>query len=461
MGYETAYSGGGVDKKQINGLGSMSDHLSDNGVIRIKKKSTRVCKVAYTLNNHQPVQCSIIGEQPLFYMDFEEDFESSAPFLNPHDLKSLEREINNLKEKTEYLDYQDQFDTTLEDKFNMFFTNAADMFEPHDIKYSDDIAVVIGALQKSRLGNTYLEIAQKHGASFSYNSQIETAFYDRTSGQILLNPNHDFETQILLMARELRRHWQHRQGGLIHPLMFHPDNAVMINRAQTADLAVSMVRIAWELQLTGQKTIWDRLENSSMADLAHAFAREAFLDFRTNNNGVAMAAVFEGWFLSERCRGQDRALIQQMLADYQGYVFELDKSLQGLTPSILAALGSMPYGKNYLASHAQTIMNDTIFTDVRDRSNANFLWFIKFERSFRETEHQLQTPEASATSPSRGASKSHNLQDLPHAEQPAQIIQLYSEQNQAGAQSGDRILKQHGKSDKSADIIYLQRWSSE
>jgi len=147
-------------------------------------------------------------------------------------------------------------------------------------------------------------------------NQIENGTYDRKNKKIMINPTLNNEDQILMATQELRRHYQHRQGALIHPLMFHPDNAILINRAQTCDLVVSMIRVAWELQLAGNKDVWTRIENSSMADLGRAFAREAYLDFRTINNGEAAAAVFEAWFLSERCRSQDKVLIQQMLSDY-------------------------------------------------------------------------------------------------------------------------------------------------
>jgi hypothetical protein len=79
-----------------------------------------------------------------------------------------------------------------------------------------------------------------------------------------------------------------------------------------------------------------------------------------------------------------------MLADYRGLVFDTVQIAQSVTVDLISALGSVPFGKNYLSRYAQMIMSDPIFTDVRDRSNANFLWFIKFEKSFRETEHELQ-----------------------------------------------------------------------
>jgi hypothetical protein len=200
----------------------------------------------------------------------------------------------------------------------------------------------------------------------------------------------------LLMMRELRRMWQHKNGALINPLTFHPDQAILIHRAQKADLAVAMVRGAWDLQLSGEKGPWNRLETSALEDLARAMAREAYLDFRTLNNGAAAAAVFEAWFMSERCRLEDRALIQVMLSDYQGYVFENEQASLSITNDLLVALGSQPLGKNYLAPVMNTVLSDPLFTEIRDRSNANFLWFIKFERSFREAEQDLQTHSVSS-----------------------------------------------------------------
>jgi hypothetical protein len=207
-----------------------------------------------------------------------------------------------------------------------------------------------------------------------------------------------------------------------------------------------------------------------MADLARAFAHEAFLDFRTINNGVASAAVLEAWFLSERCKNEDKQLIQQMLNDTQGYVFESAEPMKSVTADLIAALGTMPFGKNYLAMHAGTIMDDTIFTDVRDRSNANFLWFIKFERSFRETEQELQNGESSN---GRSGHSSKNNSGINHAKsQSATIVQFKARQDNAGNNSDQGLLsaetkkrpKTSSSKTKAADernIIYLRKWSGE
>jgi hypothetical protein len=35
-----------------------------------------------------------------------------------------------------------------------------------------------------------------------------------------------------------------------------------------------------------------------------------------------------------------------------------------------------------------------VFSEVRDRSNANFLWFVKFESAFSQAEQELQSGES-------------------------------------------------------------------
>ena len=439
-----------------------------------KQLPRQACRVAYTINNAQPVACTIIGDQPLFYMDYEGDYiEEEAGLFDDADFAILENELRELKREMDSFDkfsqgFADEHDPVikfLDDKDIMFGTT---------VSKSENIQDLIEILEESRLAAAYLATAEEYGVKLSYNTQIENAVYDRKNKAIMINPILNQADQILLATRELRRHYQHRQGALIHPLMFHPDNAILVNRAQICDLVVSMIRVAWELQLSGSKEAWQQIENSSMADLGRAFAREAYLDFRTINNGEAAAAVFEAWFLSERCRSQDKLLIQQMLSDYQGYVFDLEEATQNITPTLIAALGEMPFGKNYLAEHALTIINDPIFTDVRDRSNANFLWFIKFERSFRETEHELQNDShlGSGTRPDQQTTKTQDgnygfatQEDFAVQNASADIIQLFSsdETGDNTTENAKRLSKKSSsKPNKkgSADIIYL-RWSGE
>lgn len=440
--------------------------MSDNYEEFCNAHSTqnRVCGVAYTLNDKQPVICTHIGDQPLYYMD--DEVVEEEELFDAAELGLLAQEIQTLKDEINALDNGPSFDAIETPKTMEDFSLNADSLNA-DFTLSEDqqdqrLKEIKDILSESRVAAAYLNTTDKYNVEIKMSKQVEKAFYDRRSGTILVNSDMDLNDQILLVSRELRRHWQHRQGALINPLMFQPEHAIMINRAQEADLAVSVIRTAWELQLAGIRDVWERVENSPMADLARAFAREAFLDFRTINNGVAAAAVFESWFLSERCRGQDKTLIQTMLADYNGYVFEHINSSQSVTVELISALGTMPFGKNYLSAHANIIMDDPIFTEVRDRSNANFLWFIKFERSCKETEQELQTDSDLSTHDIRHELINNNMgQDQnDDSEHTADIIQLfeYQEQN-TEKRRGERLLS-HSKNEGGADIIDLQRWSA-
>ncbi len=368
---------------------------------------TSCCRVAYTINDEQPVRCTIIGDQPFFYMDFEgalDEEEGFDDFFS--EIDEIERGVLAMQEKISgasginaemSLEGASSAIKTME----LFLEDTSFATAPHlasketgkEADEEKNIAEITDILKRSRLAASFLDFAAQHKGSIYMSAQTDTAFYDRKSGHIFINPYLDRTNQVLLVARELRRLWQHRNGSLLNPLIFQPDQAILVNRAQMADLSVVMVRIAWELQLAGDKEPWDRIETSSLADLGRAFARESCLDFRTLNNGSACSAVFEAWFLSDRCQHEDRKLIQEMLADYRGYVFDAEQSSGHVRAGLVVALGTMPFGKNYLAPYVNTITSDAVFTDVRDRSNANFLWFIKFERSFRETEQELQSTE--------------------------------------------------------------------
>lgn len=351
------------------------------------QKRERKFKMAYSLNNWQPVQCTLVSDQPFFYMDDEADFD---------DLILEENLISELSQMKKKIDAYDRSSgNQLENKTSRLseFISDSNSISKEYTKPKRSNNDVLNTLSKSRMGLMLLDLANKDNVAIDYTQQIETVYYDIQNKKILIREDLNFEDQILLLAQELRRHWQNKNGASINPLSLHPDQAIILNRAQKADLAVAIIRCAWEMKLHGEHAIWARLEKSSMSDLAKAFAREALNDFRTLNDGKASTAVFETWFLSERSRHEDKAIIQSMLADYQGYLFNgADKSKE-TSIKLICKLGEQPFGKNYLSVYADMILNDPLFTEVRDRSNANFLWFIKFERSFQQAEQKLQSSE--------------------------------------------------------------------
>lgn len=423
----------------------------------------RVCSVAYTLNDYQPVISTHIGDQPFFYMD-EEDIIDEDDGYSIEELEILAQEIKALQGEVAALENTPEFmpEDTMK-LYSHFTENAVSITNEEKFILSakeqeariEDIQKILG---ESRLAAAYLTCAKKHDVTIKLCDQVADAVYDRRSGTILLYPHMDMSEQILLTVRELRRHWQHRSGALINPLTFQPENAILINRTLEADLVVSVIRVAWELQLAGLKDVWERVEASSLSDLSRSFAREAFMDFRTINNGAAAAAVFEAWFLSERCRQQDKKIIQSMLADYNGYVFSNDEASKQVSLELIAALGEMPFGKNYLSAYASTIMDDPIFAEVRDRSAANFLWFIKFERAFKETEQELQSESDLSTRDIRHDLLNNKSQGLiDDNKQSADVIQLFEFQDKQSAKSSKSA---GANQSKSADVIHLAGWSA-
>ncbi len=287
----------------------------------------RPCRVAYTINNEQPVKCTIVSDQPLFYMDYEFD-EHEDDFYDDMDSSVLEKELKDLKTEIEAFDRFSKNFLKNDNSFEKFSENVQGICAQFNASTSAkkfDIQDIIEVTAQSRLGASYINATLEDGFEIMHCNQVDDSFYHSTSKKILINPSLDEGDQILTLSRELRRHYQSKTGALLQPLLFAPDEAVLVNRALQADLMASTIRIAWELQLSGRRDIWERVENSSFADLGHAFAREAFLDFRNINNGIAATAVFESWFLSRRAQITDKKLIQNMLSDHNGMVFDFWK----------------------------------------------------------------------------------------------------------------------------------------
>lgn len=428
----------------------------------------RICHVAYTLGDHQPVISTIIGDRPFFYMDEEIDIldeeEDEDGLFSLEDFHALERHLEELHaEETAFDRFSDEFIRTPEQYF-CDFCEAKDSIlgTPVAQKTVDDI---LNTLSKSRLALAYIDYITEQNIKFKLSDQISGVQYHRQSGLILINKYMDFADQLLLCARELRHVWQIHHVGTASPLTYGPDDAILVNRLIEADLYASMVRIAWELQLSGERDLWHRIENSCLNDLAHAFARDAFADFRNINNGYAALATFEQWFLSDRCTQADKIIIQGMLENQHEYFMHADKPAQVLTSALIIKLGTMPYGKNYLQEHTYTLLNDPLFKEVRDRSNANFLWFVKFERSFREMEQELHIEDN--TSPAeyahRSASSQKGIDKVQNhgIRQSAEILSFSLSEHRPQLSRASFRSNARLRANKSAEIIYLRRWSGE
>ncbi|MEM6810904.1 MAG: DUF6782 family putative metallopeptidase [Pseudomonadota bacterium] len=376
-------------------MGKKTDNNKNRAsYLGVQSKRRRI-RMAYTLNNTQPVQCTIVSDQPFFYIDedsaleedlFFEDDVSADISIDPY----LEAHLLDMQKKS------DLYDRVREDSKENYsdslasFHDESELFSSFSHECKTSLKAVQDILGQSRFAQTMLEDARKDKIDISHSKEVIDARFDQEAGKILIHPALHIYDQVLLLSRELKRA-RHNRDGYIAPLSYHPDHAILINRIAQADLCVAMVRTAWELKLNGHHDVWARIEKSSYQDLGRALAREALTDFRTLNNGKAHAVAFECWFLSERCHEADKGMINAMLSSYEDYVIPEKESEGTSVMKIIARIGDIPLGKNYLAPHALVIMEDALFSEVRDRANANFLWFIKFERSFKETERQLQS----------------------------------------------------------------------
>ena len=344
--------------------------------------------VAFTLGDTQTVRSTYIAHDPFFFMDVDE--------------ATLEEELLNELEGS-YGHYEVIEDEARDSNFLdilINFDENLDVLQGETECPSISFEEIRDMLLSSRFASALLEFADSNHIEFIECPHISGVEYNRCENVILFQP---ILTRMELLRGTicaLREAWQNYQGALLQPVALYPDHAVFIHRAQKADLATALLRTAWELDLAGHHDLWMELENGSMRDFTHAFGREASTDFRSLNNGRAAFSVFETWFLSDRSRNADNKLIQKLLSDYTGHQFEDEDMSQLVVVDLVKALGEMPYGKNYLAGHIPNLLIDPIFNEVRERSTANFLWFIKFEKTFSEVEQSLQNESA----PSRGSS---------------------------------------------------------
>lgn len=249
---------------------------------------------------------------------------------------------------------------------------------------------IIETLRQSRTGSALLDEAEATGAKIVYDAQHPVSQYYPGNGTpfITLNPHRPRGDMLVQLARELRRLWQHRRGALANPLQFEPDEAILVNRAQAADAFMIGVKVAWELKLSGVQDAWNHIAGSPLADIGRSFELRARNDFRTLNTGSASRIAYDKFFENSRTKSHDKAIIHQMLLDENGYMRERGGKPR-VSPELFLKLGEMPAGCNYFSARAARQPTDASYAAVDDRSNANFLWFIKFERNFQERELQM------------------------------------------------------------------------
>jgi len=358
--------------------------------------------------------CNMIGDQPLFYIEDsaeEDDFlmiegDVDASMMLPAD----EEFITKMRAKLESYDKTAKALSvseiqTPEQRFDSVFAKSESK--------TNSMKSILDYGQKSAVFKSYLDFIIDTKIEIEFATDVQTSSYNRTTSKILLNPLLDQFSACSALIKSMRMAWNHKQGVLVNPLSFQPEEAILVHRILNADMDVTKISFLWDLKLAGDEHAWMNAMTGADYDLCSAYAMEAMTDFRSIKGGLAPRATFEKWFLSARCKNFDREIIQTMMGGHTDMDIDNVDASRVIAMDVIAGLGNRPDGKNYIAPIVAQVMNDALFTEVRDRSNANFLWFVTFERRMNELEQELQDDVSSTES------NHNNVLSLPH--DPAKI----------------------------------------
>ncbi len=303
-------------------------------------------------------------------------------------LETNKPKLGGFKKRTERLKTNENLDHRLSALWNMDHDAISERFERRDT--DTKVEDLFDFLKDSQTAREILNL--KNGgkrAKVVFDDQtVISQFYPDTK-MIVLNPDRPLAELACVLMKEMRRAWQADQGCLYNPIDFAPDEAILLNRAQQADALMIAVRVAWELKLQNQNVMWNFMIGAPFADVTRTFEIHAQNDFRSLNDGRAGRAAYDKWFEDQRTRIYDKRMIHQMLLDDTSYADPREARMQYLTDHMLLQIGHTPYGSNYMSVKGQKSPMHEEYSEVLDRSNANFLWFVKFERNFQQKENEM------------------------------------------------------------------------
>ena len=303
-------------------------------------------------------------------------------------ITSSKPKTNNFKKRAKRL----KSNSRLNNRTAVLWSVDKDMaFQPFERQRKDlDIASLVSFLKDSKTARQMIFNADDEmRADIMFDEQTIVSQYYPAHNLITLNPDRPKAELACVLVKEMRRAWQYETGNLHNPLDFDPDEAILINRAQQADALMVVIRVAWELKLLGQDQMWNFMIGAPFADVTRTFEIHAKNDFRSLNDGRAGRAAYDKWFEEQRKGIHDKRVIHQMLLEDSGASEKGRNTVKRLTDQMMARMADMPGGRNYLTISGHRSPMHAEYMEVEDRSNANFLWFVKFERNFQEHEEQL------------------------------------------------------------------------
>lgn len=303
---------------------------------------------SYTINGYQPVLCTYIGDQPMFYSNVIPDDDS------PHDESSS---------------------LSTQEKMEQFKENCISLQVIEDSPISFEFVHLSRFLQNM---HSYL-IDNK--VKFLKENYFFKSLYVKETNTI------HYTNDRLSLIDAIRDAYLQLTTEILNPLSFYNiDHAIGYNRTLWIDKKICRHRVAYEMKLSGDSSLNDEL-NTGM----EKFHFEDFVegDFRNLNNGSAMRNSFYSHIpLTGAFKQEDLRIIRAYLGMYE---FPSKQYSDEEFAKMIRNIGKVPYGTDYLDKyHSGSV---SLLCRVEDRSLSNYAWFIKFEQSFRDYEKNPPAPE--------------------------------------------------------------------
>ena len=317
-------------------------------------------RFAYTYKNTHPTWCSLISEDCLFYPkgpvdeDYDEEYDGEDPVL-----VALERDIADIRKK------QSLARRRLPQESDIYKQLKANSFDGSRLWETDQLLELINSVA----------IGRKLTREVSRAIVGPVICAEFCSGTLVVNNTRDIIEVALAAIKSIRT-----RRNPVHA--YQIESLILYHRLIEADSLYWMFRWSWEKLLTGDEAPI-ALYRSIYDELAVAGTREAMGDFRSLKSGKCGQAVTETWFLTELCRAIDTRTIRGVLADYSHH-----KWVDELPFEAALNIAELKGEVNYLSKVLRMMMVDPVFTEVRSRQDANFVWFLKFEGSFQEAENR-------------------------------------------------------------------------
>lgn len=335
----------------------------------------------------QRALCNIIGDQPLFYIEDSatEDMELDELFKK---IDHLEAQRDQLQKQIGLYDsvmtpHSAETMSRAEDRFDLLFAAETQKLTLDQIL---ETACASGSFR-----SYYDCVIRTELAAITLDTRVEGTVFDSERKTITVNPHQALTEAATGLLTAMRQAFLYDQSAELKAVtMLQPQDAILVNRLIMADCDSLCAAFYWDMRLAGYHDIWAQALTGADYDLCAAYAMEAMMDFRALQTGQALRATVEKWFMSARCKGLDRKTVQVLMAQKDKEACYGELTSFTLLHDMIRVIGSRPAGENYLMPIISAVLSDSIFRDVRDRSTANFLWFVTFERRMADMEQELQ-----------------------------------------------------------------------